>query len=159
MYQSDLSDEEWALIESCFNPKDQRGNTHKHSKKIIVNAILYVVKGGVTWRMLPNDFPPWKTVYDHFSRWNKKGTWTTALDKVAQLHRQKVGRELTPSYGIIDSQSVKTQYNSEQRGIDGNKKAKGHKRHIIVDILGNLLTVKVHAAVVSLAWISRFATD
>lgn len=146
MYDSDLSNEEWAIIEYHFNPKDQRGNAHKHPKKLIVDAILYVVKGGITWRLLPNDFPPWKTVYSHFSRWNKNGTWTAVLNKLAPLHRQKEGREPMLGYGIIDSQSIKTQYDSEQRGIDGNKKVKGHKRHIVVDILGNLLHVKVHAA-------------
>ena len=67
MYQSDLSNKEWALIEHHFKPEDPRGSAHKHSKKLIVDAILYVVKGGITWRMLPNDFPSWKTVYDHFS--------------------------------------------------------------------------------------------
>jgi putative transposase len=149
MYQSDLSNEEWALIEHHFKPEDPRGSAHKHSKKLIVDAILYVVKGGITWRMLPNDFPSWKTVYDHFSRWNQRGVWTAALDELTQLHRQKEGREPTPSYAIVDSQSVKTQYDSEQRGIDGNKKVKGHKRHIIVDILGNLLAVNVHAANIS----------
>ena len=71
------------------------------------------------------------------------------MDELTQLHRQKEGREPTPSYAIVDSQSVKTQYDSEQRGIDGNKKVKGHKRHIIVDILGNLLAVNVHAANIS----------
>lgn len=149
MYDSDLSDEEWAIIEHHFKPKDQRGNAHKHPKKLIVDAILYVVKGGITWRLLPNDFPPWKTVYDRFRRWNKKETWTAALHELTQLHRQKEGRKPTPSYGIIDSQSVKTQYDSEERGIDGHKKVKGHKRHIIVDILGNLLHVQVHAANIS----------
>ncbi len=68
------------------------------------------------------------------------------MDELTSLHRQKEGREPLPSYGIIDSQSVKTQYNSEQRGIDGHKRVKGHKRHIVVDILGNLLHVQVHAA-------------
>lgn len=115
MYQSDLSNEEWALIEHHFKPEDPRGRACKHSKKLIVDAILYVVKGGITWRMLPNDFPAWKTVYDHFSRWNRRGVWTTALDALTQLHRQNEGREPTPSYAIVDSQSVKTQYDSEQR--------------------------------------------
>lgn len=125
MYDSDLSNEEWAIIAHHFEPKDRRGNAHKHSKKSMVDAILYVVKGGITWRLLPHDFPPWKTVYDHFRRWNKQGTWAAALDEITQLHRQKAGREPTPSYGIIDSQSVKNQYNSEHRGIDGHKKNKG----------------------------------
>ena len=72
MYDSDLSNEEWLIIQHHFNQKDPRGNAHQHSKKSIVDAILYVVKGGITWRLLPHDFPPWKTVYDHFRRWNKK---------------------------------------------------------------------------------------
>jgi putative transposase len=111
-----------------------------------VNAILYVVKGGIQWRLMPNDFPPWQTVYDHFSRWSKRGVWEKCLDKLTVIRRQKTGRCAVPSYGIIDAQSVKTQYASEERGIDGGKKVKGHKRHIVVDILGNLLHVKVHAA-------------
>ena len=82
----------------------------------------------------------------HFSKWNKNGAWQKALDSVNQIRRKKLGRTATASYGIIDAQSVKTQYASEDRGIDGGKKVKGHKRHIIVDILGNLLHVQVHAA-------------
>jgi putative transposase len=113
---------------------------------MIVNAILYLVKGGIQWRLMPNDFPPWQTVYDHFSRWNKRGVWERVLDKLTAHHRKKAGRAVLPTYGIIDAQSVKTQYGSEERGIDGGKKVKGRKRHIVVDILGNLLHVKVHAA-------------
>ena len=96
--------------------------------------------------MMPKDFPPWKTVYDHFSKWNKRGIWEKCLDRLTASHRLKEGRTALPSYGIIDAQSVKTQYASEERGIDGGKKVKGHKRHIVVDILGNLLYVRVHAA-------------
>ena len=96
--------------------------------------------------MMPKDFPPWKTVYDHFSKRNKRGTWGKCLDRLTAYHRLKEGRAAPPSYWIIDAQSVKTQYASEERGIDGGKKVKGHKRHIVVDILGNLLYVRVHAA-------------
>lgn len=96
--------------------------------------------------MMPKDFPPWKTVYDHFSKWNKRGIWEKCLDRLTAYHRLKEGRAALPSYGIIDAQSVKTQYASEERGIDGGKKVKGHKRHIVVDILGNLLYVRVHTA-------------
>ncbi len=145
-YDSDLSDQEWDFIKTVFEPSSKRGNGHKHSKKSIVNAILYIVKGGVQWRLLPKDFPPWKTVYDHFSKWNKRGVWEKSLDRLTVYSRQKAGRSAQPSYGIIDAQSVKTQYASEERGIDGGKKVKGHKRHIVVDILGNLLHVSVHAA-------------
>ncbi|SDH98452.1 transposase [Nitrosomonas sp. Nm132] len=128
-----------------FDPVSKRDNSHKHSKKTIVNAILYVVKGGIQWRLMPNDFPLWQTVYDHFSRWNKRGIREKCLDKLALFSHQKAGRCAVPSYAIIDAQSVKTQYAS----IDGGKKDKGHKRHIVVDIPDNLLHVKVHAANVS----------
>lgn len=145
-YPSDLSDAEWALIKPYFAPKTTRGSAFKHDKKQVVNAILYVLKGGITWRMMPNDCPPWQTVYDHFSRWNKQGVWEKALDAINKRHRKKVGKKSGPSYGIIDAQSVKTQAASEDRGIDGGKKVKGHKRHILVDTQGHLLHVKVHAA-------------
>jgi putative transposase len=145
-YQTDLKDSEWDLIKTYFEPNSKRGSSHKHEKKQIVNGILYLLKGGITWRLLPNDFPPWKTVYDHFSKWSKKGVWETILDQLNQIRRKKAGRNVNPSYAIIDAQSVKTQYASEERGIDGGKKVKGHKRHIVVDIMGCLLHVLVHAA-------------
>jgi putative transposase len=99
-YPSDLSDGEWALIEHHFRPKDRRGNASKHPRKRVVDAILYLVEGGIKWRMLPKDFPPWQTVYDHFSRWNKAGVWEAALDEMNVRHRKKsIGRALpaTPS--------------------------------------------------------------
>jgi len=148
-YPSDLHDEEWDIIASNFHPKSKRGRPREHAQKDIVNAILYVLKGGVTWRMMPNDLPPWQAVYDHFSRWSKRGVWELVLDQLNRKARSKVGRTESPSYGIIGAQSVKTQYASEERGIDGGKKVKGHKRHIIVDVLGNLLHVQVHAANIS----------
>ncbi|WP_342450248.1 IS5 family transposase [Thiorhodococcus minor] len=123
-----------------------RGRPCSHPRKRIVDAILYVVKSGDQWRMLPNDFPAWQTVYDHFSRWSKRGVWEAALDALNTRRRAKCARAPSPSYGIIDSQSVKTQYASEERGIDVGKKVKGRKRHIVVDILGHLLHVSVHAA-------------
>ena len=145
-YPSDLTDTEWDRIHHHFQPSDRRGRGCLHPRKLIVDAILYVVKSGCQWRMLPNDFPPWQTVYDHFSRWSKRGVWESALDQLNTLHRQAHARSVSPSYGIIDAQSVKTEYASEERGIDGGKKVKGRKRHIVVDILGNLLQVSVHAA-------------
>ena len=148
-YPSDLSENQWELIKSVFESRTKRGRPVSHHKKKIVDATLYVVKSGIPWRMMPNDLPSWKTVYDHFSRWNKKGLWEKLLDQLNQMRRQKIGRAIKPSYAIIDAQSVKTQYASEDRGIDGGKKVKGHKRHILVDIMGNLLHVEVHAANIS----------
>jgi len=81
-YKTDLSDAEWDLIKKDFEPASKRGNGHKHDKKSIVNAILYIVKGGIQWRLMPNDFPPWQTVYDHFSKWNKSGLWEKCLARL-----------------------------------------------------------------------------
>ena len=146
MYPSDLTDKEWAFIEPFFRRPDPRGNRGKYAKRDIVNAILYVVQGGIQWRMLPKDLQPWDTVYNHFRRLNQRGVWQQALDALTQESRRRQGKVLHPSYAIIDSQSVKTQYASDARGIDGGKKIKGRKRHIITDTLGHLLGVIVHAA-------------
>jgi putative transposase len=79
-YPSDLTDAEWALIEQHFQPRDRRGSASLHPRKRIVDTILYGVKSGCQWRMLPNDFSPRQTVYDHFSRWNKRAVWEAAVD-------------------------------------------------------------------------------
>ena len=146
MYKSDLSAQEWKLIEHHFQPKDNRGAKPKHDKHTIVNAILYIIKTGAKWRMLPKDFPPWQTVYDHYIYWNHHGVWEAVVDELNSLYRKKDAKEAAPSYAIVDSQSVKTVSFSEERGFDGGKKIKGRKRHIVVDTLGNLIQVVVHAA-------------
>ena len=107
-YKSDLTDAEWALIEQDFRPRSRRGSWCKHAIRTGINAILYVVKGGMEWRILPNDFPPWQTVYDHFSKWNKRGVWEKCLDRMVAYRREQVGRAAEPSSGIIAAQSVKT---------------------------------------------------
>jgi putative transposase len=117
-YKSDLTDAEWALIEPDFRPRSGRGSWRKHAIRTVINAILSVVKGGVEWHMMPHDFPPWQTVYDHFSQWNKRGIWEACLDCWVAYRREQVGRTAQPSYGILDAQSVKTVYASEERGID-----------------------------------------
>ena len=127
-YPSDLTDKEWDGIKHFFERPDPRGSKGYHDKRIIVNAIFYVIKGGIQWRMMPNDFPPCKTVYDHFSRLCKRGVWEQILDFLNIKHRDKEARTATPSYAIVDSQSVKTIYNSEERGFDGGKKSKGSKK-------------------------------
>lgn len=96
-YPSDLKDKEWQLIEPYFKPQDRRGNASKHPRRRIVDAILYVVKAGVQWRMLPKDFPPWQTVYDHYAKWNKRGVWEAALDRLNARYRKKSSAKSAPA--------------------------------------------------------------
>ena len=92
MYDSDVSDEEWQLIEHYFQPHDNRGAEPKHAKRDIVNAIFYLNKTGCQWRMLPSDFPAWKTVYDHYSNWNRRQVWEKVLDDLNEHHRKKTAK-------------------------------------------------------------------
>lgn len=122
MYQTDLSDKQWHLIKHLFEQQKKFGRPLKHNRRNIVNAILYITKSGCQWRMAPKDFPPFGTVYDYYRQWCQNGIWEKTLDFLNKKDRLRSGRNADPSYGIIDSQSTKTQYNSQERGIDGGKK-------------------------------------
>jgi putative transposase len=112
----------------------------------VVNAIFYLTREGCTWRALPHDFPPWKTVYNYFTAWQCDGTWDQFLTALRLRVRRRAGRDLDPRVACIDSQSVKTAQSGEAVGTDGGKKVRGRKRHIVVDTLGLLLAVVVTAA-------------
>lgn len=114
----------------------------------IVNAILYVCRTGIAWEYLPHDFPPYKTVYDYFAKWEADGTTETLHDLLRDRVRIRKGRAAAPTAAIIDSQSVKTSCNVSEpsQGIDAAKKIKGRKRHITTDVLGLLLVVIITAA-------------
>ncbi|WP_254229526.1 transposase [Wolbachia pipientis] len=108
MYPSDISDKEWKTIEPYFEPK-KTGRPRKYSIRTIINAIRYMMRTGCQWRQLPKDFPPWKTVYSCNSRLKKKsGIWQEIHDFLVKKVREMIGKNKTPSVGIIDSQSVKT---------------------------------------------------
>jgi putative transposase len=141
-YASDLTDKEWKVIEP-FVPV---GNKAKYHKRSLINAVLYLIKTGCQWRNIPHDYPPYATVWTFFRRARDSGLWDSILDKIVKITRIKAGRKASPSYGIIDSQSVKTVSASEERGFDVGKKMNGRKRHIVVDTMGNLLAIDVHAA-------------
>jgi putative transposase len=119
----------------------------KHSLRDIFNAILYLLKTGCQWRMLPNCFPKWELVYYYFTKWKNTGVIKQIHELLRDKIRKKAGREISPSLALIDSLSVKTtRLGSENRGVDGGKKINGRKRHIITDTMGLLLAVVVHAA-------------
>ncbi len=106
-YPSDLSDEEWGVLEP-YVEAEKRGRPRKHSIRHIIDAIRYVMRSGSQWRMLPKDFPAWQTVYDYYLRWRRNGKWQIIHDALVKRVREKEGKNPTPSVGIIDSQSVKT---------------------------------------------------
>jgi putative transposase len=112
----------------------------------VVNAVFYLTREGCSWRALPHDFPPWKTVYNYFEAWKRDGTWDQFLTALRLRVRRAAGRDPQPRVGCIDSQSVKTAGGGEAVGTDGGKKVRGRKRHIAVDTMGLLLAVTVTAA-------------
>ena len=122
MYPSDLKDKEWGMIQHYFEYGNGYGHRAKYPRKVMINSILYVVKTGCQWRFLPKEFPPWKTVYSFYKRAKDKGQWESIMQELVKKSRIHMGRASTPSYSLIDSQSVKTTGVSEDRGIDGGKK-------------------------------------
>ncbi len=107
-YPSDVREAEWAILEPLVPAVKPGGRPARHSRREIVNGILYVVRGGNQWRAMPHDLPPWQTVYFYFRRWRNDGTWETIHSALREQARRKIGREATPSAAILDSQSVKT---------------------------------------------------
>ena len=150
-YPSDLSDEQWGLIEPFFARPDPRGAREKYPKRRMVEAILYRLREGCRWRALPCDFPPHDTVHDHWQRWSERGVWPQAVQVLNTHWREvKLGRgRRAPRHAILDSQSVKTSAEGEAHGFHGGKKIKGRSRHVAVDSQGTLLAVSVTAANVS----------
>jgi putative transposase len=145
-YPTDLTDNEWHLIEPLLPRPSKPGRPRKYSLRDMLNAIFYVLRTGRQWRCLPHDLPHWKTAYHYLRLWRKDGTWKRLHDCLRECLRGALGREAQPTAGIIDSQSVKTTGVGGDRGYDGAKKIKGRKRHLLVDTQGLVLTVRVHPA-------------
>ncbi|MFI1976886.1 IS5 family transposase [Streptomyces wedmorensis] len=152
-YRSDVSDARWALIEPVFvawrAARSGPGTAARvHDLREIVNAILYVNRTGIPWEYLPHDFPPFKTVYDYYAKWQADGTTEQVHDLLRDRNRRANTRTVEPSAAVVDAQSMKTSGNVAEasQGIDAGKKIKGRKRHLITDTLGLILTVLVTAA-------------
>jgi putative transposase len=145
-YPSDLTDLQWDNIEHLLPPPKTGGRPRAYDNRELVNGILYVTRGGCSWRMLPHDFPPWQSVYGYFRRWRLAGIWKQIHDALVVTIRHLEGREAEPSAAILDSQTVKSTEQGGPHGYDAGKKVNGRKRHLLVDTLGLLLVVVVHAA-------------
>jgi len=142
-YITNVSDSQWQIISKYLDIDRNR----KYDLREILNAILYVVKTGCQWRMLPGDFAPWETVYYYFSVWKKGEIFEVLHEELVEKVRINQGKKEEPTVGIIDAQSVKnTLVSSEDKGFDAGKKIKGIKRHIIVDTLGLVLAVVIQSA-------------
>lgn len=137
LYSTCLTDEQWDFIKNFFPKPNDLGRPREVAPREIVNAILYLLKTGIQWRMLPAEFPKWKTVHHYFTRWRSSGLWKAIYELLRQSERARKGRALQPTAGCLDSQSVKTgRYCTAERSFDAGKKVAGRKRHLLVDTEG-----------------------
>ncbi|MGD6741873.1 IS5 family transposase [Streptomyces sp. BH106] len=151
-YPSDMSDEEWAAVRPLLPTpawlEKKGGRPEGYCHRQMLDAIRYLVAGGISWRAMPVDFPNWARVYAFFRRWRQSELVTEFHDRLRGQVRVREGRDAEPSAGIIDAQSVKgaATVPAASRGFDGGKVINGRKRHVITDCLGLLLVVAVTAA-------------
>jgi len=149
---SSITDAQWAVLAPLLPPPGNTagrgGRPEKHPRRLVLDAIFYLVRGGIAWAALPRDFPPHQTVYGLFGRWARHGMWQQIHDALRDLVRVHEGRDPLPTAAIIDSQSVRgaDTVPGTTRGYDAGKKVNGRKRHIAVDTGGLLLAVVVTIA-------------
>ncbi|MFG1329600.1 IS5 family transposase [Xanthobacter autotrophicus] len=147
-YPTDLTEEEWRFIQPFLPPVPKLGRKPKTDLREVLDALRYLARTGGGWRMLPNDFPPWQTVYWWFRRFVRRLLFRTIHDVTLMLDREREGREQSPTAAVVDSQSIKAPA-AEKRGFDAGKKVVGRKRHIAVDTDGRLLMVDLTTADIS----------
>ena len=149
-YPSDLTDEQWAIVEPLLPPAKQRlrgGRPRAVDRREVLHTLLSLNRSGCQWEMLPHDLLPKSTVYDYVAWWRDDGTWTKLVKALRERTRVEAGCAPTPSAACIDSPSVKTpEMGGPERGDDGGKKINGRKRHVWVDTLGLWLAVLITSA-------------
>lgn len=151
VYDSDMSDEQWQVIRPLLLVptwmEGRGGRPEGYCHRVWLDAIFYVVDGGIKWRAMPVDFPPWDRVYAFFRRWRENGLVAELHDRLRGKVREAAGRDPEPTAAVIDSQSVKADavVGASSRGYDGGKKINGRRRHLICDTTGLLLMTNVSA--------------
>jgi transposase len=146
-YPSDVSDDEWTFVSAYLVLMDEAAPQRTHNLREVFNALRWIVRTGVPWRMLPHDFPPWAAVYQQSQRWIRAGVFQTMVHDLRMLLRVASGRQPQPKAAIFDARTLQSTPESGARaGYDGHKRRKGSKTHIAVDTLGLLLAVHVTPA-------------
>lgn len=146
-YPSDVSDEEWAFVAPYLTLMSEDAPQRDHPLREVFNGLRWIVRTGAQWRMMPNDLPPWFTVYQQSQRWIKAGAFESMVYDLREILRITAGRKAKPSAAIFDSRTIQSTPESGDRAeYDGAKRKKGSKTHIAVDTLGNLLAVLVTPA-------------
>ena len=146
-YPTDITDAQWAVLEPEIPAPRPGGRPRKTDMREVLNAIFYLTHEGCTWRALPHDFPPWKTVYNYFDAWKRDGTWDRILDILRVRLRKAAGRDRSrPASPASTASRSRPPGGGQEVGTDGGKKVRGRKRHIVVDTMGLLLAVVVTAA-------------
>ena len=140
-YETDLTDAEWAVIAPLMPEPAACGRPATWTTREILNAIFYVLRGGIAWRLIPKDLPPKSTAFGYFSRWRDEGLFGRINHHLVMADRERVGREASPTAVVLDSQSVKTTESGGPRGYDAGKKVKGRKRQALVDTDGRGLVL------------------
>jgi transposase len=146
-YPSDVSDDEWAFVAPYLTLMSEDAPQREHALREVFNGLRYMARGGIPWRMMPNDLPPWHTVYQQTQRWLKAGVFEAMVHDLRVLLRLAQGRKAQPSAAIFDSRTLQSSPESGERAAyDGAKRRKGSKTHMAVDTLGHLLALHVTAA-------------
>ena len=135
-YPTDVTDEQWSRLEPLIPAPKPGGRPPTYGRREIVNAVLYQLRCGATWRMMPHDLPSWGITYHYWRAWRKDGTWERAHDTLRTEVRQSMGTNAQPSAGTVDSQSEKTRDRGGVDGYDAGKKINGREHDVLVDTLG-----------------------